>query len=204
MRTPLALVVLVAAYVLLIPGITLTVITIDGLLDKSDVVDLGKQLLAEDEDVAPGMASMVNRFIENLDLEGNIEVYHQSRTVLGTVQNLFDVGEWEVAFLIMLFSVIIPALKGLMLLGVLLLKHRGVRSRLLRISGAISKWSMADVFVVALFVTYLAAEATEQQDELLAFDARFGTGFYCFLGYCLLSILSAQLIKLPPSAETRG
>jgi uncharacterized paraquat-inducible protein A len=62
---------------------------------------------------------------------------------------------------------------------------------------SIAKWSMADVFVVALFIAYLAAKATQSSGDpaappLVAFDARFGAGFYWFAAYCVFSLASQQ------------
>ena len=62
---------------------------------------------------------------------------------------------------------------------------------------AIAKWSMADVFVVALFITYLAAVASQSAPAagppLVAFRAEFGAGFYWFAAYCVFSLASQQL-----------
>jgi uncharacterized paraquat-inducible protein A len=58
----------------------------------------------------------------------------------------------------------------------------------------ISKWSMADVFVVAIIVAYLAANATQQTETLFSLNAQFMPGFFYFLSYCILSIASAQLL----------
>ena len=58
---------------------------------------------------------------------------------------------------------------------------------------------MADVFVVALFIAYLAAQAsqTPQGDPnaaaLIAFTAHFGSGFYWFAAYCIFSLVSQQI-----------
>ncbi len=60
---------------------------------------------------------------------------------------------------------------------------------------AVGKWSMADVFVVALLLTFLSLSG----DGLT--DARLGTGFYFFAGYVLLSLLAAQLMVTPGSGE---
>jgi hypothetical protein len=58
---------------------------------------------------------------------------------------------------------------------------------------------MADVFVVALFIAYLAAQASttppgdaNAAPPLLAFTAHFGAGFYWFAAYCLFSLASQQ------------
>ena len=59
---------------------------------------------------------------------------------------------------------------------------------------------MADVFVVALFIAYLAAQASADADQgpnaappLIAFTAHFGPGFYWFAAYCLFSLASQQI-----------
>ena len=59
---------------------------------------------------------------------------------------------------------------------------------------------MADVFVVALFIAYLAAQASQTAANdpnagpaLVAFTADFGPGFYWFAAYCLFSLATQQL-----------
>ena len=98
------------------------------------------------------------------------------------------------AFLVALFSIIIPVLKGLMMLFSYFRIDPALSLFLRNASGFISKWSMADVYVVGVFVAYLAANAVQKEGGLLSFNATLGSGFYFFLGYCLLSILSAQLL----------
>ena len=53
---------------------------------------------------------------------------------------------------------------------------------------------MADVFVVAIFVAYLASNGLEGGSDLVAFNAQLGPGFWFFVGFCLLSIFATQLI----------
>jgi uncharacterized paraquat-inducible protein A len=69
------------------------------------------------------------------------------------------------------------------------------RSMLLTISNAISKWSMADVFVIAIFIAYLAGNGIQESRGLVDFQATLGIGFWYFLGYCLVSILGTQLLS---------
>ncbi len=61
------------------------------------------------------------------------------------------------------------------------------------ISSVISKWSMADVLVIAIIVAFMAANPSNM-GGLLDMDAQFESGFYFFLGYCIFSILSMQVI----------
>jgi hypothetical protein len=60
---------------------------------------------------------------------------------------------------------------------------------------------MADVFVVALFIAYLAAQASQTPTQgpnagppMIAFSAHFGGGFYWFAAYCVFSLASQQII----------
>jgi len=62
----------------------------------------------------------------------------------------------------------------------------------------IAKWSMADVFAVALFIAYLAARASQvpagagYAPQVVDFTATFGPGFYWFAAYCLVSLATQQ------------
>jgi uncharacterized paraquat-inducible protein A len=129
---------------------------------------------------------------------GEFEVYRQTRSILGAVRNLYDVGSWIPATLILLFSVVVPFTKALLVLLATFMRDVAGRQRVLDFVAAIAKWSMADVFAVALFITFLAAQATQTvpgqtgSAPLLAFDAYFGPGFYWFAAYCLFSLASQQ------------
>ena len=105
-------------------------------------------------------------------------------------------GNLLVALLIVFFSVIIPVFKLLLQAVALVLPQENWRTRLLWLNGALSKWSMADVFVMALFVAYMAGAASEQMGDLLTMGAELEVGFWYFLGYCFFSILAGSLIKL--------
>jgi hypothetical protein len=129
---------------------------------------------------------------------GEVEVYTQTRSIMSAVGNLYEVGSPFPATLILLFSVVVPLTKAALVTWAVFMKGAARRVGTLRFVTAIAKWSMADVFVVALFITYLAAEATQTPPgdpgapPLLSFDASFGPGFYWFAVYCLFSLASQQ------------
>ena len=152
-------------------------------------------------------AGMVGQF------EGT--VYQKTRSILGAVRELAETGNYLVSFLILFFSVIVPITKGAMLLGAIFAAHGLIRTRLLHLVDLIGKWSMADVFVVGVFLAYLA---TEDQSQANVFEFAFlgqpmevsmlthvtstlGTGFYFFLGYCLFSVFWTQMLKHRVLAE---
>ena len=125
-----------------------------------------------------------------------VEVYEQTRSILGSVKRLYEVGSPVPATLILLFSVIVPLGKAALVAWSMFVSNAAVRRRTLGFVETIAKWSMADVFVVALFIAYLAAQAssapTSGGPPLLKFDAYFGAGFYWFAAYCLFSLASQQ------------
>ena len=125
-----------------------------------------------------------------LPLVGELVIYETIQSILDTVRTLYENNNKLVAFLILFFSVIVPILKAIILLLVLFVKKIKQRSALHRFVAIISKWSMADVFVVGVFLAYLA---TKSEDSI---EANLQEGFYYFLAYCLISILASQVMKV--------
>ncbi len=179
---------------LLVPGISQPILSLTGTVDKENLVEIGMQTLAKDPNVPDFMVSLTEQLVGQIDLTGDIPAYDKSRSILDTVEELYQANQWLVAFLIALFSIIVPVSKSFLMIIASFLSQKSARlSRV--IIRLISKWSMADVFVVAIIVAFLAANATQQTEELFSLNAEFGKGFYYFLGYCLLSILSMQLME---------
>lgn len=199
-RRILGLAVLLLAYIMLIPGLTQPMLQVKGAVKNSGITQIGKQYVAENKNIPTMFKSVANQMLDYMDTEGEVEVYSKTQTILGTIKQLSDAGYFLVAFLIGLFSVVVPVTKGIMMLLANLKTSNKVKAFCLKFSSMISKWSMADVFVVALMVTYLAANAIT--DEVLNFQSTFGPGFYFFSAYCLLSILSAQLLSSAIDTDT--
>jgi hypothetical protein len=221
-----ALVLLVLSLALLAPGIFAPVLTIRGVLTKEGVAYVAPMMLEKglNEDtmktlralINPAMISMMQALggdlrkmiIEKLSPQltsalqqgvDNVEVYQQTRSIVGSVRQLYDVGSPLPATLILLFSVIVPVTKAVLVAVAVFMRADAARLRTLKFVALIAKWSMADVFAVALFIVYLAAQATQQPPgapdaapPLLAFTAQFGPGFYWFAAYCLFSLAAQQ------------
>lgn len=126
-----------------------------------------------------------------LPLVGQIDLYEATQSIIQTIDNLFLNENYLVAWLILLFSVVVPVVKTIMLLLVLLIKQQHWRQPMFNFVSLIGKWSMADVFVVSIFMAYLASKSNQ------AISATLHEGFYYFTAYCVLSILGTQLIDLP-------
>jgi len=195
MRFYLGLATLVAAYALLYPGISQPILSLTGTVAKADLIEVGKQVIVDAPETNALIDSVATAVLEQITVEGDVEAYHKTRSILGTVKDLYTDGFALVAFLVAFFSIGVPVIKGLMLLVSCLRFGPGV-TRLFRSgSSLLSKWSMADVYVVGVFVAFLAANAIRKEGGLLSFSAELGSGFYFFLGYCLLSILSSHLLN---------
>lgn len=194
MQKILGLTLLLIAYVLLYPGLTEPMLTVTGTVEKMKLVELGKQFLDETPTKLGLVGDMAKMMLGNMEVEGTVPAFDKTRSILGTVKDLHDSNNTLVAFLIVTFSVIVPVIKGLLTVGGMLPIGSGYRRRMNWVSSNLSKWSMADVFVIAIFLAYLAAMGIREDTGLVSFDASLGRGFYFFLGYCLLSILSAQIL----------
>jgi len=66
--------------------------------------------------------------------------------------------------------------------------------------GRIGKWSMADVFVVATFLSYLSFS---NMNTGIDTEANTLVGLYFFLAYCILSITSSHIIELAVKKESQ-
>ena len=225
-RRLIILALLTASIGLLIPGLFAPVLTIRGVLKPEGVAHVAPLMLDKglDTNTVKVLKSMMNpsivalleatggdlreTIIEKLSpqltasLQKNvqdIEVYQQTRSIVGSVQRLYEVQSPLPATLILLFSVIVPLVKAALVLWSTFMADAVRRRRTLGFVELIAKWSMADVFVVALFIAYLAAQASQTPPgdpnvgpPLVVFDANVGAGFYWFASYCIFSLATQQ------------
>jgi hypothetical protein len=217
---------LAVSIALLIPGLFAPVLTIRGVLTREGVAHVAPMMLERglsDETIAVLKSMMNPALVGFLDSRGidvrktimdrltpeitaslqksvhEVQVYEQTRSIVGSVKQLYEVGSPVPATLILLFSVVVPLGKAALVAWAMFIADAARRARTLGFVEAIAKWSMADVFVVALFIAYLAAQATQTPPgdaaaapPLIAFTAHFGAGFYWFAAYCLFSLASQQ------------
>lgn len=133
--------------------------------------------------VKTGFLSLELDYTQNFP--GEMYFYYQSKSVVELIILLFRQNNLVVGVSILLFSVFIPIVKNS--LGLLaLIRERLPESRVLRWfllrSG---KWSMADVFVVAIFLGFLAFNNMQTGVQT---ESNILSGLYFFLGYALLAI----------------
>ena len=194
MSNKLGILFMLVALGFLYPGISEPIFSLTGTVDKAALAELGIQSLAEDPNIPAFMVSISQQLIQHLDIQGELQAFSKTRSILGTVDELYHARQFLVAFLTALFSIMIPVSKCLLMLVSAIAKNGGAADVSEKIIRLISKWSMADVFVIAIIVAYLAANATQQTEEIFSLTAEFSSGFYYFLAYCIFSILSLQLM----------
>ncbi len=133
---------------------------------------------------------------QNVPVLEQIMLKQDSKGVLSTIAALFRANQVFVAVLLLVFSVVTPTFKTV--LTFLVLSGRDRTGAIAKFVKTVGKWSMADVFVVALLLAIFSLGG----DGLT--DARLGIGLYFFAGYVILSLLAAQFMVLPKLSEQSG
>lgn len=137
-------------------------------------------------------------------------LYYKSKSIIEVVQLMLSQAKWDVflvGMLVLLFSVIFPVLKLLSSLLYIYLP-RLHSNRIIRFMVFhTSKWSMADVMVVAIFMSYIGFSSilTEQLNQLEGLSktidvlttnqSSLQVGFFLFTSFALLSLLIAQKLQ---------
>lgn len=198
-RKLLTLAIICITLALLYPGITEPVLTLSGTIEKSQLAELGIDMLAGDgaNSQSHQTLSAISRFLGFDRIEGQLLAYQSTRSIWGTATELAATGNLLVAVLIILFSVIIPTFKLCLLTLTLFVDKAQFQQPLLWLNAILSKWSMTDVFVMALLVAYMAGSASGKMGDMLIMQAQLEVGFYWFLAYCLFSIAASALLRVP-------
>lgn len=115
----------------------------------------------------------------------NFNLFNEKRSVLGTLQTLWEGANYWPFLLIFLFGIIVPLLKSGAIFYLLLAKQP--KQIWMNFVNGISKWAMADVFAISIFVAFLGANAMENTKAWLE------PGFYYFSAYVLLSAMISWL-----------
>ncbi|MFC3120484.1 paraquat-inducible protein A [Agaribacter flavus] len=136
------------------------------------------------------------------------ELVSKDLSIIGTVKELWQQERWLVAFLIFAFSVLVPIIKTSLVSFVYFCKNQQLAKSTIKFVATIGKWSMADVFVVAVFLAVLSTNHadTAEQHQIsffgmkMAFElstqtlSNVGEGFYYFVAYCLLSLIGTHFV----------
>lgn len=174
-------------FVLLLCGLMLPMIEIDARIQEMNFTLLGEQVSFTDQ-----------------------ILYYKSKSILEVVQLMLMQGKVDVlavGFLVLLFSVLFPVAKLVSSLAYIyrpgLHDFRFIRFMVFKTG----KWSMADVMVVAIFMSYIGfsgilAEQLRQLeglsnrlDILTTNESSLQIGFFVFTSFAILSLLLSQKIQ---------
>jgi len=130
----------------------------------------------------PIMMMTIHKEVQYL---GDVVLQMESKGVAGSITKLFDGGDYVVGGALFLFSILLPLLKTLSMLFVALFVRNRAAHTVVHFFKVLGKWSMADVFVVAIFLVYLSGNRGEMS------HAEVQVGIYFFLAYVILSMLAS-------------
>jgi hypothetical protein len=217
-RIQLAYALLLAAFIIswILIGIlgvipTITLITIDSIL----LLILGVNLPMID------IEALLNSFTINVlgtDIGFDRQyLYYQSKSILDVTETLIKGNGLDlkiVGWMVLCFSVVFPLIK--LILSALYLYSQKIRNNkfVQNIIFYLGKWSMADVFVVALFMAYIGFYGiiSSQLNSIAHNDGGFAVetinnsklspGALFFSTYCVMSIIIGILVNRKVAKNT--
>lgn len=130
-----------------------------------------------------GVTFVVGLFAPMMTLHKGVWIFKEESTysILGGIMDLSANGNTWIAVLISVFSIVFPFLKIVLLSWAWLTKKQRQFRRIVALVGIVGKWSMLDVFVVALLVVLVKV------GDLVTVEVRWGLFSFCIsvlLGLC--------------------
>jgi len=124
--------------------------------------------------------------------EGRTYFLYQNKSVFELIKLLFTGGNLLVGLCVVLFSIVFPLFKLFVSLIALIKPNTKLALRSVSIINKLGKWSMADVFISAVFLAVFSFASMN-----VGIDTASNTliGLYFFLAFVLLSIVSGQFLK---------
>jgi hypothetical protein len=188
LHRPLFILSLLFALVLLLVGITSTIIEVDARIQSLDFTLLGEKLAFN-----------------------NQVLFFQSKSIVGIIQSLVQQPKPDavlVGALILLFVIILPVLrmigKGIHIWG----NHSSRENKVVKyLAFELGKWDMADVMVVGIGMTYIGLNGILQsqlsnlniKEELLTTVTQNNTslqpGYFIFVGYVVYAGILSLILK---------
>jgi paraquat-inducible protein A len=118
--------------------------------------------------------------------------FHHESSLLGGTIELLRHGNWFVGLVVLLFSIVLPLVKIVLLLELSLvgLMHRHHKALTYRVMESLGKWSMMDVMLLAFMVMLV------KLGEMVEFQ--FGPAVWAFV-FCVAMSIIASLLFDPHS-----
>ncbi|VAW34281.1 hypothetical protein MNBD_GAMMA01-1240, partial [hydrothermal vent metagenome] len=126
---------------------------------------------------------------QDIPLLGNTIFQYESKSIITALYKIFIQEQYAIVAIILLFTVITPIIKTILLLTISFKETLHLSSKSINALTHIGKWSMLDVFVVAIIVTYFSMKSTGQT------DANLQIGIYYFSIYVILSMICTYIVS---------
>jgi hypothetical protein len=175
-------------FLFLILGLTLPMIEIDARVSGIKISLLGEQINFQDQ-----------------------VLYYKSKSILEVVRLMITQGDFDlllVGFLVFIFSVLFPIAKLISSICLVLSPELKSNKIIYFLVNKTGKWSMADVMVVAIFMSYIGFSGilTEQLNQLENLSSKIDIlttnksslqiGFFSFTSFALLSLMTTNKLKI--------
>jgi hypothetical protein len=178
----------VLALIVLVGGLTAPMIEIDARIKEMSFLLLGEKLAFHDQ-----------------------IIFFQSKSIVDVVDILVNTGQWDsiiVGLLILIFSIIFPIAKLVSSRLYLAGSDTWRNSKLIRFFALKSgKWSMADVYVVAIFMAYIGFKSildnqlnqlnfkTNSLASISTNETTLQPGFLLFITFVLFGLVLATILE---------
>ena len=126
---------------------------------------------------------------KDLPIVGYVVLEFDSNTLISSIEKLYLQENYFVAIVIFLFSIVFPLLKTLIMSLALFVNHN-ILLMVTKITSVLAKWSMLDVFVLAIFLVYLSSSNSS------TIVSQIQAGFYMFFIYVILALISSTIYNL--------
>ena len=126
---------------------------------------------------------------QDIPMLGNTIFQYESKSIITALQKIYSQGQYGIAAIILLFTVITPIIKTIIMLTLSFRQNINLSSKRMKFLSWIGKWSMLDVFVVAIVVTYFSMKESGQT------DANLQIGVYYFSIYVVLSMICTMILS---------
>lgn len=124
--------------------------------------------------------------------KGRMYYFYQNKSVLELIKLLYTSGNFLVAICVILFSIVFPLAKLFSSMIIFLNPRSKTAHKLTPAVIYLGKWSMADVFISAMF---LGVFSFTNMNEGVDTGSSTLIGMYFFLSFVILSILSGFVLK---------
>ncbi len=121
---------------------------------------------------------------------GNLSfiIQHQVRGIAAIIWELLTGGHLIIGGFLLLFSICTPLTKASLTYFVTISRNKAWNYRAAEFLHTIGKWSMADVFVAAVLLALYALKFQQATKSIPC------VGLYYFIGYCMLSMTTTELL----------